>query len=277
MNTTFLNNVSMESLGLIPTSSMPAIAGFTRDRDQHALIGRTGSIPSQVASVKPRTIRFEHTASRSMSLPERVALLDRLADLLSGSIEVTSTDGTNRRIYGQCSVYDVSVNSPAWLNITPQIVVEIICYNASYHDIEPTQLVLGYGQNLNFGNNLNLIGLVAVPTGTVPHQGKFLLTGATTTPVLITYRSANGVTLGTLTFTPSLASGERLEIDLQSEQFVKYNTSNVPSLVQSWDTTPVATAFRAVYPRDAQRDNNLWPTLESNYDIVYQYRRNWEN
>lgn len=261
MQSITINDTPIEEKGLRLVSGAPSFVGLNRTREFVALPGRAGGLYSPISTMEPKVLRFEVVTGWAIVTDAgRATLLDELRDLFEGTVEVRYKTNTVRKVRGVARVFEGSVQSPALVNITTTIVIEVACENAAFMDVEPTQLVLGTTP-------------VRVAVGTCGHDGRFYVTGANTTPFTITYRDMAGVTWGTLAITPALGTGERMIVDLASQQIVKVDSSDVRTLVPSWDT---GSSWFHVLPRDCNREFGIMPTLESSVSTLYEYRCNWE-
>lgn len=256
-----LNGVSTADLGLTLTTAAPPVSGFARARTSTAVPGLTGHIAARVSIVPPRVLTFVVLGWQTMTTAERATLLARISALGTGVIEVQSPDDRTRRLVGLVTRNDATVASPSFVNVAPEITLEITCYNAALEDVEPLQFAIGTTP-------------VRMPVGTAGHTAQFLLSGANATPFTITYRDFAGVIRGQITGTPALLSNGALVIDTASEQWVQY-TGGVGVLVPTWNTT--GDTWPAFVPRHAQREMQQWATLESTVTMGVTYRRNWES
>lgn len=256
-----LNGVSQTDLNLVLTQGTPAVAGFARERTVIARPGYSGGIPAAQSTTEPRRYRFAYLGSREMTVAQRNAALQWLSALLTGVVELQPIDGMARRLIGLCNVYDASIASPTFVNVAPEIVVDVTCFNAAFEDIEPQQFAIGSTP-------------LRMPIGTAGHTAQFILVGANSTAFTITYRSFSGAIIGQIACTPALLANETLIIDTGTEEFVRYNTSGAPGAVPSWNTTETWPEF---LPRHAQRELGIWATLEASTAMGVLYRRNWEN
>jgi len=256
-----INGTPIEELGLILTQGQPSVSGLNRVRDFLALPGRAGGVHAPVSTIGERVLRFELGTSLRLTMAERGALLDTLRDLFEGLVEVTFVHSSMRRIRGMCRVFEGTVSSPSFLNASATLVVEVACANAAFMDTEPTHLVLSTTP-------------ARVSVGTVGHDGRLYVTGPNTTALTITYRSMAGVQWGQLAITPNLATGERMILDLASQQIVKVDSGDARTLQPTWDT---GSTWFHILPRDANRELGVMPTLEASVSTLYEYRRNWEH
>lgn len=265
MPSIWINNVPIEEIGLTladGANGSPVLNGFERERQSLAWPGMTGHIPSRVATTKPRELVFVFNTARTMTLAERQYLLRYFSDLFTGLQEVRFDDNNQpRRIMGYCSVYDAAVASPQFVNIAPKITVKFTFYNAAFEDVECSHYAIGTVPK-------------QMPVGTVGHGGQLFLTGAVSTPVTVTYRNIAGTVLGQLSFTPTLAAGESLIIDLDARQWLKVSTTNVRTSVPTWNTNSV---WFFIMPRDCNREMGVMPTLEASTAMLFRFRLRWEN
>ncbi len=266
MPTIFLNDTSLEDLGLVLIEGGPSLDGLSVTRAVQPWPGRAGGLPSPYGTVGSRIHRFV-TSAPDPTEAARVARLDTIADLLTGSVEVRYVDRPSRCSRGVARVFTADVPiSPRFVNIEPRIVVEVESHNAAKWEAEPQSVILSTTPT-------------AIPCGTLPHGGLIHLTGvaagaiSTTTRVL--YRGISGLTLGELVLLPSLLSGEYLIVDLDAESLTKVSTTGVRTDAYSWKT---GGAFFRVAPRDCARDLGAWATIEITAGAaLYHFRRVWAN
>lgn len=262
MPSIYLNDTPLEALGLVLAEGGPLLGGFAVARDVQSWPGRAGGLPAASGAVGPRVIRFTADAPVATTAA-RMALLDDLADRLTGLVEVRFDDAPDRVLRGVATVYAADVPTPPrWVNLSPRVVVEITCANAAKWDAQPTTRVLGATP-------------VAIPVGTLPHGGQLTLTGtaagALSGEVRLRYRGVSGVLLGELVLTAALLSGEFLTIDLDACTIRRTTTAGVTSDAYAWKT---GGQFFRVAPRDAVRALGAWPTLELTAGAgLYAYRR----
>jgi hypothetical protein len=262
--TIYLNDTPIEALGLSLAEGGPLLGGFSVTRATQSWQGRAGGIASPVGTVGPRVVRMVADA-RVASAAARLALMDALADTLTGLIEVRYEDAPDRVLRGTARVFEAAVAmAPSWVNLDPRVVVEIECPNAARVDVEPRSVVLGATP-------------AAVPVGTLPHGGRVFLTGAAagalSTETRLRYRGVSGVLLGELVLLPALLAGEFLTIDLDAPSLVRTTTAGVTSNVYGWKT---GGAFFRPAPRDGVRSADAWGTLELTAGAgLYVYARQW--
>ena len=257
-----INDTPIEEFNLVLVGGSPSVSGLNRQRDVLVMPGRAGGLVASTSSIAPKVFRFELLTNQGIiTSAARQAVLDQLRDLFEGSVELKFATSATRKISGVCQVFEGQAYSPTFVNIATTIVVEIVCENGAFMDVEPTQLVLSATP-------------ARVSVGTVGHDGRFYVTGSNSTPFTITYRDAAGVLWGQLNVTPALASGERMIIDLASQQIAKVDSSDNRTLQPTWDT---GSNWFHVLPRDCNRELSAWPTLESNVGVLYESRRNWEH
>lgn len=266
MPTIYLNDTAIEDLGLVLTEGEPSLSGLPRNREIQAWPGRAGGIASAASTVDPRVYRFV-LASREISAATRMARLDDLADLLTGTVEIRFADVVDRVARGVARVFETTIPvPPRFVNLDPQITVEIECPIAARWDAQPQSRVLSATP-------------VPIPCGTLPHGGQVVITGAAagalSTETRLRYRGVSGVLLDELVLLPSLAAGEYLTVNLDLRTITKTTTGGVASDAYS---NKISGDFFVVCPRDGHRSLGQWPTLEvTNGVALYHFRRNWVN
>lgn len=264
MPTLYINDTAIEDLGLIPLEVPQVLGGVPINRSTQAWPGRSGGLASPISAMEPRVLRFV-ADSRVTTVAARSALLDTLADQLTGLVEVRYADQPDRVMRGVARTFVAEVPiPPRWVNVAPRVTVEIECANVARWDAQPQSRVIGATP-------------VAIPVGTLPHGGQLYLTGtsagALSGEVRIRYRGVSGVLLGELVLTVALLAGEYAVVDFDNAAITKYSTSGTASDVYSWKT---GGAWFRVAPRDAVRGLSAWGSLELSAGAgLYLFRRQW--
>ena len=175
---------------------------------------------------------------------------DLLKDVLSSGLHrFLWDDGVN-----SARVIDGAIDGPVSIRaanhpIAPEgadVAFRILCRDAYWKAAEPTLRALAVAATR-----------YTLPLGTAP-SSPIIRIMAATNPVL-TYRSAGGTSLRTMTFTVTLASTDYLDINMQTRKIVKYasgTASNGASLLTSGDFP------WAFDPADGDVATSAWPTLE---------------
>jgi hypothetical protein len=263
MASIYLNDTAIEDLGLVLTDGGPDIAGLSIARDRQAWQGRAGSLPANNGTVDSRVLRFT-VQKRLTTYAERSAFMDQMADILTGAIEVRFGDQSARAIRGTARVFDGHVIAkPRFVNMDAEVIVEIECFTAAKWSVEPQSRVIGSAA----------VPDMEIPVGTLPHGGQIYIAGSNSTQQTIKYRSIKGTLLGNIIFTPALATGEYAMLDLDNESITKYTTAGVASNESRW-IDPSSVWFK-VYPRDCDRANSAWPTINASTIMYYIFRNNW--
>lgn len=257
-----LNRIAIEDLGLTLEEGGPIQPALRLTRESQSMPGRVGGLPAPYANIEDRIFRFVSRV-RTSSVAARIAVMDGLADALRGQVEIRDVQSPDRVTRGTVQIFEAQMPSPAFVNNTPQVVVEIRTPSARW-DTSSSSRVLSTTP-------------VQIPCGTLPHRGRIFLTGvaagAISTEVRFKYRGISGALLKELVVLPSLASGEYAIIDLDAQQIQKVTTSNVYSDVESWITSG---DYLTISPRDGNRSMGVWPTLEITAGAaLYTFRRNW--
>jgi hypothetical protein len=265
MPTIYLNDQSLEDLGLTVEDGGPDIRGLTIERERVDWPNRAGGLASPRATVSARILRFVAIAQPT-SAAARTALLDAYADALTGRIEVRFDDAPARVLHGRCRVYDAEVvGAPRWVNLDPRITVEIVCDHAAKWDREAQALVITSTP-------------VEIPCGTLAHEGELLYCGALAGEVRIRYRGITGTLLDELVLTiptGALAANESLFVLLSDRALVKSSTTGILTDVYNWKT---GGAWFTIDPRDGDRAADAWPSLETTAGTaLYRWRRNYQN
>lgn len=259
----YINDVAIEEYGLTLEKGGPIMPRLTINRDRQPWPGRTGGLDSPFGTVEPFVLRFQANGNVE-TVAARTALVDWLLDLVSGSKELRDRDTPDRVMRGKVRVFDTSVESPAFVNIKPTVVVEFECSNIARWDVHPQSVVLGSTP-------------VQIACGNLPHGGRLYLTGAAagalSSEVRIQYRGITGLLLNELVVLPALSSGEHAIIDFDAQQIVKVDTSNAQTAVDGWLT---GGDFFRIVPRGSNRRAGVFGTLSlSSGAGVYVWRRNW--
>lgn len=265
MPTIYLNDQSLEDLGLTVEDGGPELRGLTIERERVDWPNRAGGLASPRATVPARILRFVAVAQPT-SAAARLALLDALADALTGRIEVRFDDGPARVMHGRCRVYDAEVSgAPRWVNLDPRITVEIVCDHAAKWDREAESRVITTTP-------------VEIPCGTLAHEGELLYCGALSGEVRIRYRGITGTLLDELVLTiptGGLVANESLWVLFSDRALLKASTTGVLTDVYAWKS---GGAWFAVDPRDGDRVAEAWPTLETTAGTaLYRWRRTYQN
>lgn len=260
MPTVFLNDTSIEDLGLTATDAPPLVGGFAEARTYQPWTGKAGGLMTPYATTGERVLRFVADA-RVTTEAARLAKMDELAHHLTGVIEVRYADAPTRVLRGFCRVFEATLAKPTWVNIEPSVVVEIVCPLAHRWEAHPYHRVLTSTP-------------VEVPVGTLPHGGRYWITGAAAgalaTETRLRFRGVSGAIVGELVLLPALSAGEVLLVDADARSLQKLDTSGVWTDVYGWKT---GGAFFEVAPRDSSPMLGAFGTLETTAGVaLYQGR-----
>lgn len=263
----YLNDMPIEALGLSLVGGGPLLGGGTRSRETTPWRGRRGVVPAALASVEPWVYPFRFQTQETTAAL-RAYRHDLVSDYLAGVIEVRDDAMPDRVARGEARVFKPDVaSSPTFVTLESNIDVEVVCYDASRWDAQPLSRVITATPT-------------PIPCGSLPHGGVLLLTGtaagALSGEVRIRYRGISGVLLGELVLTVALASGEWLEVNLDTQSLIKFSTTGVAEDVyDGWKSS--TGAFFTLAPRDGNRLADAWGTLEVTAGVgLYLWRRRYE-
>lgn len=229
-----------------------------------------GVVPSASATIatRSRLVTFNVPCA---TLADRLTKMATLRDWLSDKLLHTRFDDTpglkTRCVAGEFEVESIVPRIAMSVLGAPLIVtVPLISYDASMYDAEPQTIVLSTTP-------------AQIALGTLPSTGVVQWSGSWSAGVArtLTYRSHNGISYGTLVFTPpagaSLTSAEYLEIDLSRQYVTKVSSTGVRSNAFDWLS---GGAWFAPDPADSVRSLTRWPTLDISAGVaIYLYRKVW--
>lgn len=250
----YLNETELSTLGVYPESAPDWQSGPARDFQAVRIPGRQGVVLPADPETQPRVLQLA-----CLIQPAALTLAARLRaeDLLKGLayralVKIIWDDGVNapRQIDGVCTALTINPRRHPVVSLVSDATLSILCPDPTWSDV--------VGQMIGFSTTP-----VAIPLGTAPVGGIVRLAApswsANVTNPVLTYLSAGGQTVQTLTFTTTLSAGtDYLEIDLDRATVTDYNSGTASSgiaLLTGGD-------FFALDPYDGDPLNSSYPMLK---------------
>lgn len=226
MASIYVNGVAIEEYGLavntlVEWASLPKRTYKTVDVPL-----RDGKRPVSVGSTtEPRAIGLKLYVQPT-SFADRRAKLDALFAAMTGELEISTVENTNRVCYGYLEAASVTPAGLAFVD--PQVYADcqIVCYDPLWYDKSP-QVV-----------SLNAVDTpTALPTGTARTRDiQIVLSNPSSSIVnpVLKLKDSRGAEAMRLTLTGTIATGERLVIDCEQHTITRYDTSNAAFDALSW-------------------------------------------
>lgn len=255
----WVNDRDMETeFGLIPSSLSgwwdPVGAAFP----SFGLSGRMGNVQTDRGHTTPARripLVMVHTPT---TLAGRKATLTSVVGSLRGTLEVRVADDPERVAYGTLSTGAIRFTAPQM--VVEQIIptYDLVFENPAKYD-RRHQIVVATGT----------AGAV-VPTGSLPHRGRLWIMD-TLTSRTIEVVTPDGVVVGQLRLTGTLAAAEYLEIDMDRDNpSITRVTSGGTIRQDAFSWLNPADAFLVFDPADAPRIRHT-----GGGTVVCLYRRAW--
>jgi hypothetical protein len=254
----YINNRDVASFGLY-VETMSGWLTAPRVRPQFGTVsGRLGVVVGGSQLVEPRQIVIRGYVLPTL-LTDRAAAMAALEVALAGRCLFRTED----RPSVQTDVLCVSIQPADSTDLGPQLVNPIF-------KVEVTLVALDGGSEDTVQSGPLLLSATPTPVllGTLPSRGWLSIYGSTS-PVTVSYASANGTVATTLVITGALSSGESYALDLDREDVWKITAAGVRSRVST-----VSGTWPALDPSDAL--GSVMPTLAvSSGTGVLISRRRW--
>ena len=261
MPTLLVNGTDLADLGFTLSDVQPWLSGPKLTRVLTALPGFTGAIPSAGATAESRLITAR-SLIRPASVAERLALLDKVADLaMHGMNELVFPDAPDRVMRGLYLSSDVEVYAPRLVSTEGEVTVGWVCPDAAKYARQPRGIVLGTTPK-------------PIPLGTLPSGGIWRIMGPLSGAISLQYRGQNGVLLGELTVTGTLTTSEHLDVDLDERTITKWSNVGVGTSAYSWKSA--ASYWFRLDAGDGTRGLSEWATLQQSVAAgggLFLYRR----
>lgn len=257
-----INDTPISALGLRLARGAPRLGELSRQYAFTPWAGRAGGVGANLATTPPVVISLGLDVPSTATTATRQAIYDRLAHLLTGTVEVSEELSKHLVMRARPRLIAASLTSPTYVNTDASIAVELVAEHAMRFEREP--LIVSVGSTP-----------VPILVGQLAHGGQCRIMGtggaALSSPVTLTARNFAGKIIGQLTVTPALATNESCVLDIETLSLQHLPTTTVTAMVPQWLTSGSGFAFG---PQDAVPHDNAWPTLEASAGaVVFSYRR----
>jgi hypothetical protein len=254
-----INGSTLASLGF----TLTALPGWSdapaRRYGVTMLPGRVGGVQSTLWTSEPRVLSLTGIVEGSTATARRSALR-AITAACAGTCSIVFADAPNQTLTGVLQAAPVLPFGPAleYAASMPSVVtLEFLCADPAFRDTTGTAVNLSSTP-------------AAIQTGTLPHGGVCVITGAATNPIL-RYKDHDGATIAELGFTVTLGGGDTLTIDLD-RLTVEHDDSGVVNGLPLWTSGD----WFLIDPQHADYSGNDWPTLEvTSGTAVHTFKRAW--
>lgn len=254
-----INGLTNVELGLWVSGLGAAWSQAAVTRPEVGIPGRFGAITIGEAVGRPKVIPTTFTLPAKVS--ERVAALDDLLSVLTGTLEVEWIDAPDRLQFARVDESEIraSFEEVQYVETTGHLRIGVD---------------LRLDAPLSFARESSVLAVgstpVPVPLGTAPSDTTFVLPGALTDATL-TYRGASGEILSQLSLDGTVDAGEFLRVR-SDRQTIWLGDGTGEELDMSFFA---GGGWIVLDPGDADYRRGVFPTVESSEPGVLYYRRAW--
>ena len=262
MRSISINGWPVELRGMQLAGISPWLSGPSLTRAVTAMPGYSGGLPSPFATVAARVVTIE-SIHQPATMAERMAMLDRYADDLSGLLEIETIDAPGRVLRGTYQAQGVEVSAPRFVELSARVTAEILCVDGAKYDTHPSAVALSTTPR-------------PIPLGTLSSTGIVRLRGGISGTRIVTYRGVNGNVLGQIGVNMTVSASEFVDVDLTLRRIRLVSAVGIAS--DAYAAKRPADRWFALHRSDGNAASLAWPTLELDGGTgVFYYARAWGN